>query len=517
MDKLTLRQIMMLVVVLGIVGPALILGYVLLHDRYSQEVDLRVRRPMTNYAEMLAQSSSGPLWSFDHAIGSQIVDSVMKNTEVVSIVIEADNHEKFVSHEIPSRRVGDLLREQRPIFYANSQIGTVKIEVSAGLIKQGILLDFFKLVAALVLQVALSVGLILMLLERRMVRPIMHLRLSAAKLASGRLDEAVTVRRQDELGKLAQDLDSMRISLGTTLTERDQLNASLEQRVQERTQALQASNEELSSTLDQLQASQRALVQKEKLASLGALVSGVAHELNTPLGVSVTIASSFQDQNKALEEAIAHGLTRSALNSFHERYVNGTALLVQNLQRAATLVTRFKQVSTDRASEQRRKFQLKDVVEEVIFINAPSFDKTPHKITLDIGEGLAFDSYPGPLGQVITNLIQNAFVHAFDPHTSGTLHISARSPVMGAIQIKVHDNGKGIPGSDIQHIFDPFFTTKLGQGGSGLGLNIVYNIVTATLGGDIVVDSQVGSGTTFTMVLPNTAPERRRKGSPARA
>lgn len=507
---------MMLVVVLGIVGPALILGYVLLHDRYSQEVDLRVRRPMTNYAEMLAQASSGPLWSFDHAIGSQIVDSVMKNAEVVSIVIEADNREKFVSHEIPSRRVGDLLREQRPIFYANSQIGVVKIEVSAGLIKQGILLDFFKLVAALVLQVALSVGLILMLLERRMVRPIMHLRQSAARLASGRLDEAVTWKRQDELGKLAQDLDSMRISLGNSLSERDQLNASLEHRVQERTQALQASNEELSSTLEQLQASQRALVQKEKLASLGALVSGVAHELNTPLGVAVTIASSFQDQNKRLEEDITNGLTRTALTNFQQSYANGTALLVQNLQRAATLVSRFKQVSTDRASEQRRKFKLKDVVEEVIFVNAPSFSKTPHKVLLDIADDIMFDSYPGPLGQVITNLIQNAFVHAFAPNAAGTVDIAASVQVQGAIQIKVHDNGGGIAATDIAHVFDPFFTTKLGQGGSGLGLNIVYNIVTANLGGDILVESPPGQGTTFTIVLPVTAPERRRKGGAAR-
>ena len=505
---------MMLVVVVGIVGPALVLGYVLLHDRYNQEVELRLRHSVANYAEMLSQALPGPFWAFDHEVGAQVVGSVMKNTEVVSIHIEDGKKEVFVFQEIPSRRVGDLLREQRPIVYANAQIGVVTVEVSAASIKRAILLDFYKMAFSMALQVAVSVGLILLLLERRMVRPMLHLRASAARLASGQLDQEVRWSRPDEFGQLAHDLDTMRKSLHTSLAERDQHNATLEHRVQERTQALQTSNLELSNTLDQLQASQRALVQKEKLASLGALVAGVAHELNTPLGVAVTIGSTFQDQNKQLEEKIASGLTRTDLANFHQRYVTGTGLLVRNLERAATLVARFKQVSADRASEQRRQFKLRDLVEEVIYINAPNFDKTPHKVEMDIPADMEFDSYPGPLGQVITNLIQNAFVHAFEPGVAGVVRLTAHTQGPDNVSIQAHDNGKGIPASDIEHIFDPFFTTTLGQGGSGLGLNIVYNIVTATLGGDVTVSSPCGQGTTFTIVLPTCAPDRRRKLCP---
>ena len=289
-----------------------------------------------------------------------------------------------------------------------------------------------------------------------------------------------------------------------------ELNATLEERVIERTEALQQANDELATTLNTLSMAQEELVRSEKLAALGALVAGIAHELNTPIGNSVMVASTMADQSHDLKTRYAQdgGIKRSALEAYINDAGKAGDILMRNLQRAANLVTSFKQVAMDQTTSQRRRFSLDEVVSEIVLTLWPTFKKTSVIIEHAIPEALMFDSYPGPLGQVITNLLNNALLHGFEDHGEGTILITAIASEQDTIELTVTDDGLGITATNLTRIFDPFFTTRLGAGGSGLGLNITHQIVTGILGGRIRVQSTVGAGATFIVTLPIIAPSK---------
>ncbi|WP_052452416.1 PAS domain S-box protein [Noviherbaspirillum autotrophicum] len=289
-----------------------------------------------------------------------------------------------------------------------------------------------------------------------------------------------------------------------------ELNATLEQRVIERTEELQQANEELEYTLGTLNMAQEELVRSEKLAALGSLVAGIAHELNTPIGNSLMVASTLLDQSRSLNASYArdNGIKRSTLEHYIADTGNAGDILVRNLQRAANLVASFKQVAVDQTSSQRRTFSVAEVVAEIMLTLWPTLKKTSFSVKQDIAGGLKMDSYPGPLGQVITNLVNNALLHGFEGRSAGTVLISAHDAADGWLELLVQDDGVGIPPANLNRIFDPFFTTKLGSGGSGLGLNIAHNIVTGILGGRIRVHSELGRGSSFILSLPLVAPQR---------
>jgi signal transduction histidine kinase len=277
------------------------------------------------------------------------------------------------------------------------------------------------------------------------------------------------------------------------------LNASLEQRVALRTQ-------ELSNALEHLTSAQAELVRTEKMAALGSLVAGIAHELNTPIGNSLTVASTLQDQSRAFVNDMARGLTRSRLDEYVATTQEGAGILMRGLRHAADLVSSFKQVAVDQTSVNRRQFDLRDTVLEILLTMGPAIRKTNHSVDCIIEKGILLESYPGPFGQVLTNLVNNALLHAFDGSTQGKITIAAVPRGADQVEVSVQDNGNGIPAANLSRVFDPFFTTKLGKGGSGLGLNIVYNLVHEALGGTITVANTPGSGACFTVLIPLTAP-----------
>ena len=289
----------------------------------------------------------------------------------------------------------------------------------------------------------------------------------------------------------------------------EELNTTLEQRVQQRTEQLQAANADLSQALRTLEQARDSLVQSEKLASLGALVAGVAHELNTPIGNGLMVASTLNERMRAFAQTIRQPMQRSTLEQFITDGQQASDLLLRNLDRAASLVSSFKQVAVDQTSEKRRQFELSALVDEVVLTISPTTHRAQCDIHTDIAPDLLLDSFPGPLIQVLTNLIDNAVKHGFAPGQSGTLTILGRPAGTGHVTLTVKDNGRGVAPEHVKHVFDPFFTTRLGQGGSGLGLHIVHNIVTSMLGGQIDIHTEVGVGTVFTLTLPVTAPATR--------
>lgn len=323
------------------------------------------------------------------------------------------------------------------------------------------------------------------------------------KTADGKLRDVIIVSERIDI-----DGEARLLCLHNDITERKdaereirRFNETLEQQVEERTR-------ELTHALDHLRRSQTELVRSEKLAALGSMVAGLAHELNTPIGNAVTVASTLSVQARDLADQVTvqGGLRKSVLMAFCDNAVTGGDALMRNLERAYDLIRNFKQVAVDQTSEHRRRFRLDKTIDEIIASLSPTLKREPVTVYCRIAHQIELDGYPGPFGQVLINLINNALVHAFTGRPHG--HITIRGELHDAetVCLIVEDDGNGIPESHLERIFEPFFTTRLGQGGSGLGLSIIYNIVTGLLGGRIDCSSTVGAGTCFTLLLPLRAP-----------
>ena len=269
-------------------------------------------------------------------------------------------------------------------------------------------------------------------------------------------------------------------------------------------QSAEHARNDLSRVVATLKQAQTNLQTSEKMASLGALVAGVAHELNTPIGNSLLTATALGDMVRDFERRLleAGGLKRSALDAHLADARKACDIMAHSLMRAADLITSFKQVAVDQASGQRRRFRLDEVLNDTLATYAAQLRRASCTVTVDVPANLVFDSYPGSLSQVLSNLIGNALLHGFDGRESGVLAISARREGPDLVVVQLKDNGIGMTDVVLHKIFDPFFTTKMGQGGSGLGMNIVYNIVTGVLKGTIRVESVPAGGTSVLLVLP---------------
>ncbi|WP_338846640.1 AAA family ATPase [Massilia sp. W12] len=252
-----------------------------------------------------------------------------------------------------------------------------------------------------------------------------------------------------------------------------------------------------------LQEAQKQLVAQEKMAGLGSLVAGVAHELNTPIGNCLLSSSVLLEATEGINAKMAAGaIQKTDLRAYLASAQNCSTIIHRGLTSAANLVSSFKQVAVDQTTEQKRVFDLRKTSQEIIDNLMVRVKKTSHSLHMDIPEGISLNSYPGPYGQVISNFINNALLHGFEDIKSGKMLLRAWPPQNGRVRIEFSDDGRGIPEAHLKRIFDPFFTTKLGQGGNGLGLSVSFNIVTSLLKGEITVESRMGAGTTFKLELP---------------
>jgi PAS domain S-box-containing protein len=280
------------------------------------------------------------------------------------------------------------------------------------------------------------------------------------------------------------------------------LNVSLESRVAER-------SADLSNALETLQRTQHDLIASEKMASLGSLVAGIAHELNTPIGNSLLASTALADRVRDFHRIVADGtLRRSSLNHHLEEVHMACGLISNSLQKAAGLISSFKQIAVDQTNDQRRRFKLQGVVLDTTATYMPRLRRANCAASVDVPPELELDSYPGSLYQVFNNLLNNALAHGFEGREKGHIAITARAGQAGYIDIVFRDDGIGMSEDVQRRVFDPFFTTKMGSGGTGLGMNIVYNIVTGVMGGRIAIDAAPGRGTTVRMTVPVSSPQR---------
>ena len=272
-------------------------------------------------------------------------------------------------------------------------------------------------------------------------------------------------------------------------------------------QDMRAAKDAAEAALLDLRDTQNSLIEAEKLAALGRLVAGVAHEVNNPVGISLTVASSLERKVALFASEVARGdLRRSSLNEFIESNRDAAQQLVANLNRAAELIQSFKQVAADRNYSDQRVFDLADLTEQVVMSLKPGLRKQNLALVVDCKPGLVMNSYPGPYGQVLTNLFLNAVAHAFPDGGGGTVTITATEMGPHNVEIIFADDGCGMSPEVKRRAFDPFFTTRRDKGGTGLGLHIAFNIVTSKLGGRIALSSEPGAGTRIAIFLPRSAP-----------
>jgi len=346
--------------------------------------------------------------------------------------------------------------------------------------------------------------------EFTMMRRLNRLVEATSKVKMGDLSSRIgTEAGSGELGQLAAAFDSMAGELERKEEERSlageqlrRLNEELEERVETRTKELAVANHDLQQMLDDVQRMQKQLVLAEKLAALGELVAGVAHEINTPVGVALSAGSTLAERNRALAALFSQGeMKRSDLTQFFEDSREGAEMILMNLDRASNLIRSFKMVAADQISENRRAFSVKAYIEEILLSLRAILKQTSIRVEVVCDGDLVIESYPGAFSQILTNLIINSLTHGFDPDQSGAIRIEACC-TGGNLELRHADNGKGMSAEICDRIFEPFFTTARSQGSTGLGLHIVFNIVTRTLGGAITCESAPGQGTVFIMTIP---------------
>ena len=278
-------------------------------------------------------------------------------------------------------------------------------------------------------------------------------------------------------------------------------------RLREIRETLSLRTMELSTALAQLEKTQDELLESEKLASLGSLVAGMAHELNTPIGNALVTATTLDQESKIMAEQMTAGtVKRSALNTFLNRSSEMSDLIARSCQKAARLITSFKQVAVDQSSEVERQFNLFKVVEDNLATITPSFRHNPIEIRNAVPKTIVCTSFPGALGQIVTGVVHNALTHAFDAGETGRITIEAIADTE-RVRLTIRDNGKGMSPETAKHVFEPFFTTRLGQGQSGLGLTICRNIAAGVLGGSLRLESQEGEGSVFIIDFPMQKPQ----------
>src|ERR1700716_4182257 len=345
-------------------------------------------------------------------------------------------------------------------------------------------------IAVIFLGIIITAGVVIALSIRL---PLQQIMAAMHAITSGHYDRHVQgTAAKDEVGAMARAVEVFRE------------NAIAKRKTEDE---LRTSKEKAEGALLELNAAQQNLIDAERLAALGGLVAGVAHEVNNPIGISLTVASSFARRAEMFEAELRFDgqLRRSQLVEFVRTSRDAAQQLVANLHRAGELIQSFKQVAVDRSHAERRQFGLSEATDQIIASLRPVLKKAAIVLSVDVPEGLVIDGFPGSSGQILTNLFLNAANHAFPDGSSGTISISARPRGPDDIEIVFADNGAGMTPDVQRQGFDPFFSTPPHQGGTGLGLHIVYNLVTQQLGGRMMLDSRLGQSTTFRIIMPRAA------------
>lgn len=445
----------------------------------------RVQEQITQLAEVLAI----PTWNLDQQFIKTYFSQNDISPYIQCIELVSDATLKESSPKDCVHAESDVSLHSEPITYEGAYIGVIVVSYKVELDNQRlkfILLSRLPTGVVALLVVFLSV---FWVFRRSIVIPLQEMTKNIEAFQKEGTVMPVVWQNQDEIGTLNKTIN----------------RAQLQQKNHD--QVLTSEKEKAESALNELKKMQNQLVESEKMASLGGLVAGISHEINTPLGVAKTSASHVDDELKKLISEFQDGtLTKARMEMFINQFKDGLHLLTANLNRASELMTSFKQVSADQSHDEIRTINLKEYIEGTIYTLKPNLRHYRIAILLDCDEDINLNTFPGAYSQVITNLIMNSLNHAYEVEEEGTINITINK-TEDNITLEYKDDGKGMNEDTLKKIFEPFFTTKRGSGGTGLGMHIIYNIVTVKLHGRIEAQSEEGKGSRFTIKLPMTLPE----------
>ncbi|WP_051222071.1 sensor histidine kinase [Neptunomonas japonica] len=451
-----------------------------------------VQEKTDNLARLLTE----PVWQLSTKLSVNILKTTLDASDIICIKLEQDSD---ITPLIMEGECNDLSSEEvlefnSPIIYldlrnTSRSLGIVYLYTKnatqwSSITKQLITLTALSLTLFITLIIITSVA-----FRSTIITPLSRVSKSLKYYRQTGQRVPVNWDSTDELGQLISNYNR-------NLARQTEIEADLKE-----------AHLKTENALSSLKEAQTNLIHSEKMASLGSLVAGIAHEINTPLGNSLTVATTVSDITRNISKDIESGaLTKSALDSFIESITEASTILERNLETAAKQIRNFKNVAVDQTSEKRRKFDLKQVIDEIIYTLNPLIKHTPFDIEVSVPPDISLDSYPGPLGQIITNCFNNTLLHGFEGKSSGLIRIEANLINEKYLSLIISDNGNGMSPAECEKAFDPFFTTKLGYGGSGLGLNLVYNLTTTILGGTVDINSKINMGVTLNFKLPISAP-----------
>ena len=501
----SLRAAIFLTVIIGVSVPAWVSIYDE-SDRLRQEHFLALDDDLGRSTTLLAMAMREPMWQFAPEQADSIVEAALAtDARILSIAVRDHGGRDFAKRERAAPDDEPTITHTRPVTKDGKPIGIIVVEMTSSgynkkltvVLKQYAQRGFLALVG--------SLAFIALVLHWRLVVPIDRLVAASERLAGGDLTDPIGGGGGDELGRLANSLEATRRALAALISTLEEKNTELVQANDQLEDRVAARTRDLKNALEQLQNAQHNIVESEKLASLGRVVAGVAHELNTPIGNALMVATSIHEHLQPLQHELNAGsIRKSTLTEALARSNDGFAILLRSLAKAAQMIGDFKQVAVDQTSEQRRPFDLAEVTQEVLGTLLPTFKKSPFRLNAELSSGIRCHSYPGPYGQILTNLVMNCLLHAFEGKENGEVIVRVDSPAPGRARLSVIDDGVGMAPEVKARVFDPFFTTRLGRGGTGLGMNIVHGFVVRVLKGSITVDSAPGAGSRFIVEFPCT-------------
>ncbi len=500
-----LGGVLSIIILASITIPAFIVGAIEIVTRYNTEVEVNADIEARALMEVLKEGLNPPLWTFIPENAQPLIDGVGLNESVNRVTVLDIMSNVFVEYQIDSYQPqNDTIVLVDDVIRNDEVIGTILLEYSLAPARARVFQDEIRIMIITVAQVLISLAVILILINRRVTYPLQQIKAFAHEISNRHFDSTVEIAHDDEFKDLADELNAMKMALKESFE-------NLEERVNQRTRDITRVNKELTDTVQRLEEAKDSLVQTEKLAALGSLVAGVSHELNTPIGNGRVMSTSLHETARKLKKDFEDGaMTKSQFEDSLEEMLQGTHLIERNLLKAVNLVQSFKKIAVDRTSDNRRTFNLNEFLTEIKSTMHHMFKNNQFELNLDLAEDVELNSYPGVLSQIISNLINNSVMHGFEGLESGEILVTTK-PGQDKVQITVKDTGNGMTEEVKKRIFEPFFTTKMGKGGSGLGMHIVHNLTTGTLGGQLTVAATPGEGTEITLIIPVSAPEEEKQ------
>jgi signal transduction histidine kinase len=444
------------------------------------------QRQVTEKITQLAELMAIPTWNLDQQFISSYLEqnNVSPYIQCIELVSDASLKESFPKN--CQHALTDITLHSEPIIYEDTYIGVIVVSYKIELDNERLKFILWSRIPMGIIALLVVFFAVFWVFRRWVVIPLQKMSQGIETFQIDGTVMPILWDTKDEIGTLNKTINK----------------AQQQQKTHD--QVLTNEKEKAESSFNKLQAMQFQLVESEKMASLGGLVAGISHEINTPLGVAKTSASHVEDELKKMSNSFSAGtLTKSNMEGFIEQFSDGLHLLTANLNRANELMTSFKQVSADQSHNEMRTINLKEYIEETIYTLKPNLRRYQVAVLLDCEDNIILNTFPGAFSQITTNLIMNSLNHAYAPEDPGCINITVTQS-NDFILITYHDDGKGMDKSILKKIFEPFFTTKRGNGGTGLGMHIIYNLVTIKLQGTIDATSVVGQGSTFKLRLPAT-------------